>query len=379
MSTDTGTQPSATAQGVLSRMRWLEVGILSKAPPPRAWLLRNPELDANVLPLGEAGFVAGAGGTSKTFAMISLAISVALARPWLDTYSVEHSGRVALFLAEENASECHRRLDSVARSMGLTEDEKRLVERSVLCVPLMGLTCNLITGSESTDVAGAIFRQLEAEAAGEPWRLIVFDALSRFAGVETETSNAAAASFLKVVEKFTTLPGNPTVAVVHHSNQASRTPGLVVGTTAMRGVTALGDNARWVMMLSADDSGLVTLKLTKSNYGPHHPQLPELQLCRREHGVLSPASADEVADALASSPSQAVSRKEAAHADEDLGLKIMGEVRKHPGRYPSANKLAEAVGGTRSTVLAKIKQLLQSGRLVMGSTGFEVCALKVAA
>lgn len=364
-------QPAAVAN-VISRMRWMPAGTLSTKPPPRLWLFRDTELDMNVIPLGEVGFVAGAGGVSKTFCVIAAAIAIALGKSWLETFDAVTPGRVALFLAEEGAEECHRRLDSVARALRLTEEEKRTVEARVLCVPLVGVTANLIKGDADTDVAKAMFLELEAMAAeGPPWRLIVFDALSRFAGDITETSNSAGANFIKVVEKFTSLPGTPTAAIVHHSNQASRTPGQAMTTSGIRGVTALTDNARWAVTLTADDGGMVEMRLSKSNYGPHFPHLPLLKLARRDEGVLSPASEAEIMASAAKASEKKANSAAAKGADEDLEWKLLAEVQRHPKRHNSANKLYGAVGGTKATVMAKVKALVECGQLVLGPDGFE--------
>lgn len=355
-----------SAADAIARLRFLGEGALSVEPPPRLWLLRDADSATPAVPLGEVGLIVGAGGTSKTYAAIALAVAVALGGRWLDSYQVDHAGRVALFLAEETSEECQRRLYYVSEALGLDADARRLVEQRVLVAPLAGVSARLaVQGGGDADVARAFYDRL-----GElgDWRLVMFDSLSRFGGADTEVNNAAAADFIKILERFVTLPGTPTVACIHHTSQNSR-DGRIVGATAARGVTALVDNVRWAIAMSADDNGIVTLRVVKSNYGPTYPQLPELALARGAHGVLRPATVEELATASEKRKAQKGDKGDTGKALESA---LLAEARKHPTRYTSKTRLAEAVTGTKAEKLKVIARLVEEGRLHFGPEGCRI-------
>jgi hypothetical protein len=128
--------------------------------------------------------------------------------------------------------------------------------------------------------------------------LIVLDPLSRFAGVETETDNAAATRFVQAIESLTEAPGNPTVLVAHHTTKTSRKgedPAL--DATAARGASALTDGVRWVLSMLPEKpdvpgipSPFVHLELVKSNYSP---PAPRVTVVREDHGTLRTMNAAE--------------------------------------------------------------------------------------
>lgn len=359
-----------STDAALARLQFLEEGSLSKQPPPRPWLLRGDDAATPVIPLSEVGLIVGAGGTSKTMATIALASSLATGRPWLGTFNptLEGCGSVAIFLAEESQDECKRRFYWVAEAMQLSKEERRLVERRVLCAPLAGVKARLVNSGADTDVAHDFHHALGERR--DDWKLVVFDSLSRFGGADTESSNSAAADFVNVLERFTKLPGSPTVACVHHTNQVSR-DGRAVNAASARGVTALTDNARWMASMSVDDAtGFVAMRITKSNYGPMYPSVGEAVLRRGEHGVLHRVTDAELAETRANRQAT----KSTKARSEDLDQEILAEARKHPDRYKSKSALAVAVGGTKGITLRAITVLVEDGRLEFTPNGCHVPA-----
>lgn len=362
--------PNYAEHPAIARMHWLEAGALDVEPEPRDWLIRDGE-QRGVIPLGEVGFLGGAGGTSKTYTALWLAISIATGRPAFGTYEVAARGASVLLLGEESQEECNWRLYQLAKALKLSADERREVERRVLVAPLKGVASALVAAGAvgDTELAHALFDKLSAERRDDaPYRLIVLDSLVRFGASDTEISNAAGAAFVVAAEKYTLLADKPAVMIIHHSNQASRVQGMAMGTTGLRGITALSDNARFVMTLTGDEnSNLVTMRVTKNNYGPKHPTQPELMLAVREQGVPGLASVEELA--AATEKTKIDSSKEARDAAEDVQFAILAEVRKHPGRHCSKNKIYAAVGGTKQTVLAQINALATDGRIVINAAG----------
>lgn len=285
---------------------------LTLIPPKRTYLL-SLEMEGKpqpVLPLGKVGMFAGAGGAGKSWAMTQLALAVATGADWLG-FTVESPGRVLLVLGEEEAEEARRRFFFAADAMGLSPERLELAAQRIWVLPMAGRSVALTReldpnedhhgGLPMTDLALEIERRLSG--GDEPWRLVVLDPLSRFAGADVETDNAAATRFVQVLERLTQTHGTPTVLVTHHTTKGAR-QGQVSGTTdasaatGARGSSALTDGVRWQANLNAlprfpDVPRLVELAFVKNNYGP---PTDTVTLCapREKHGALQGATPQEI-------------------------------------------------------------------------------------
>lgn len=268
-----------------------EWGAVKEQPAPRSWLLSRPDPETNgdtsvgVLPLGKAGLLYAEGGTGKTFALTQLAVSVAVGRRWLEHFGCPNPGPVLLALAEEDPEEMKRRIWAVGRAMRLTSAQEELVERRVVAVPLAGTMVSLFEADGASDSAFMCWLKAKLHLAKEPWRLVVLDPLSRFAGLDTEKDNAAATRFVQQVESLLKAPGNPTVLVAHHSRKPPSGGGQAqADVNNARGAKALTDGFRWSAELAHSGSEGATFKVTKSNYAPRGASV---SLVRDESGCLS--------------------------------------------------------------------------------------------
>lgn len=346
---------------LIQMAEWLELDDMLVEPPPRIWLAKHG--DDGIIPMGEVGLVVGAGGTSKTYLMISLVVSVALGKPWLDKFTIANPGNAAIFLAEETKLECRRRFYYVCKQMKLSRAELELACRRVLCAPLSGVPTRLVdskTGGISADANG-LGTYLSGYGSRGPWQLIVFDSLSRFGGEMTEKDNAAAAEFVRIAEQFAHLPGGPAIAIVHHTSLSARNPNSDVPITP-RGVTALHDNCRWVVTLHPDvETNQVSIRVSKSNYGPTYPVVPETVLRRGDHGALAVVPEDEL------EAEREAREAENRIADEDT---VYRECQRHPGRHTTKTELATACRGRKRDMLAAIGRLLEQGRIMCDEEGF---------
>lgn len=353
------------SQWDLSPPEWLE----REAPPPRRYLLRNPD-GSGMLPLGKAGTFTAQGGIGKTMAVVQLAISVATGRPWLGHYRVDLGSprRVLLLLGEEEREEVYRRLYYAAAGMGLTDDEWTAVCSLIIAVPLAGKPTPLLSLSRDmvaeTQHLVALRSLLAAE---EGWGLIVLDPLARFAGVDAESSNLLATRFVQTVEALCeAAPGGPTVLVVGHSSKMSRREGKADA----RGVTALTDGFRWhatLTPLEKDPGTGCTLSIEKNNYGP---PTPSLVLLRREHGILSTASeAERVARELAAQEAAKAARAEKDRikesADEERLAELAARVAVLVADRPGINNrtLRGALGGKTTLAGRAIERALLLGMI----------------
>jgi hypothetical protein len=299
----------------------------SQEPAKREWLLRLPgppgpeRLDAGVLPLGKVGMIAAPGGAGKSWAVTQLALAVATGRDWLG-FKVDRPGSVLLILGEEEEEEARRRLFYAAAAMGLGQEERERAAKRLWVLPMAGRPVALTRELERvegdalpvTPMAEELERRLKDTTPPAPWRLVVLDPLSRFAGGDVEKDNAAATRFVQVVERMAHL--GPTVIVTHHTGKVSRAdeseakPGAqkteAAATIAARGASALTDGVRWVARLSGRPRRegaprLSDLVVVKSNYAP----TPDpVTLCADENanGALRVARPDDLRDYDAAAP-----------------------------------------------------------------------------
>jgi RecA-family ATPase len=216
---------------------------------------------------------------------------------------------------------------------GLTAAEKALVASRIVVAPLMGQAVQLIAPADRYGTEPprptAFAEELRArlEDSPEPWSLVVVDPLSRWAGPDTETDNAAATKFVQLLETFTRAHGNPAVLVAHHNTKASRREGELDDTGA-RGASALSDGVRWhaAMRAKTHPEGahgvgiprMAELRVVKTNYGM--PLDETLWLARDEGGWLRAARGVEKAAFV-----EAVKKAEAkAKAEETKQSKPRG-------------------------------------------------------
>ena len=258
----------------------------STAPKPRDWLLMRPgdngDSHVGVFPAGKVGMLAAAGGVGKTAALVRLALSVATGREWFKGgWFPPTRGRVLLALGEEDAEEIQRRVYYTALEMGLDPAARKLAVDNITALPLAGIPLPFVQQGANGNAVEAegldAIRDILDKRAGDGWRLLIFDPLSRFASSDAEKDNAQATRLIQAFECLTSVKGGPGVLVAHHTSQQSRKDGDA-STSAARGVTALTDGVRWVASLTPRNESApkdakaawrrTELALTKTNYGP---------------------------------------------------------------------------------------------------------------
>jgi hypothetical protein len=341
-----------------------------RPPPPREYLLEHPNGDG-LLPRGKVGLFSAAGGTGKTTALVQLAISVALRRPWFDHFNIgkKAGDRVLLLLGEEDADEVARKIYYTCADLGLAPAERREVEELVVPIGLAGHALPLLRGADNSNCEGTEHGDaiLELLHAKENWGLVVIDPVSRFTAVNVESDNIIATRYIQELERFTQTPGKPTVLAVGHTSKADRQ----AGEANQRGVTGLFDAVRWAATLNAKSKHRVEFEAKKNNLGPPSDMVP---LLRGDHGLLR-----------AEAPQQRVEREEAeqaaAEADRtaaeavkesrrrvgfdqriaNLTDKCLDFVRRRPGQTKS--QVAAALGGRKSDAMTTIDKLAANGMI----------------
>ena len=325
------------------------------APPPRDFLLRREGEGA--LAQGIVGLLVAPGGRGKTMGLLQLSLSVAVRRPWLDTFDAARPGRVVLGLAEEELGEVRRRLYWAARALDLTAHERNLAEQNIVPLGLAGQHVGLVETTPKGTFPSALHAALIEKLSAAEYDLVILDPLSRWAP-DCESSNATATSAIQALEALTKAPGNPTVLVAHHTPKWSRREGTPTDSTAARGVTGLVDAVRWCAVLGGRTETDISLAITKSNYAR---QGSPVALVRDDSGILRPATAEELAAARGAEHAQEAERRAAV-------LALVGE---EPGI--GKGRLRDAVPGRAEVAAATIEALVMEGAIVNLGTGAKHC------
>lgn len=336
-------------------------------PPRRTWLFRDTRTDRGVYPHGRAGMFVCEGGGGKTTALVQWAIAVATGGVCFGHLQVVTPGDVLLVLGEEDAEEVARKAYNACRATNAETPP----EGSIVALPLAGVPSEMVVRDPNGNPTDGPFllwlRDYLARPRVRPWRLIVLDPLSRFAGLDAEKDNALATRFIAAGESLSVQTG-ASVLISHHTAQAARSGGKVA-TTAARGVTALTDGVRWVATMGVDENAgcdawpdlaeTVTFRVTKSNYAKKPAPIllrrdsdhggalvplddTEMEILARARASVAPtaikaaarkASAEErerdKAAALDQRKADAAAKLAERHAEEDAALRATLE--KSPG------------------------------------------------
>jgi hypothetical protein len=248
----------------------------------------------------------------------------------------------------------------------VSDDDVELVLRNLDLIPACGLPVALTT-SLDTDL-GLLPETLRchelremvraAAADGRPYSLVILDPLSRFAGTDVETDNAAATRFVQVLESLTCEEcGRPSVLISAHERKKQRDDDPD-SADPIRGSSALKDGLRWVARLDQKKRkdgapDLQVLRVVKTNLTRSGLKLT---LCRPPdwHGALRVATEDEV---------EAYDQKSGRVEADDSALpdeKILAELAKGPA---SGNGLVKELHVHKTAIGTACTRLEEQGRI----------------
>lgn len=249
-----------------------EFGDIVEEPKRETWLLMDSLTQKPALPIGRAAMLSASGGTGKTTSLAQLAVSVALGLDWCG-FTVNTMGCVVLACGESDGELMKRHLWRACNQLELDETQRLRAMSQIKALPLYGKEVNMLSGkfNERTDFLRQFNKHLTKLAIEEKcqWSLVILDPLSRFAGSDTESDNAAATKFAQAVETLCKLPGTPCVLCAHHSSKQSAKDGQ----NDSRGVSGLRDAFRSVSIMTRHMiEGLVAVHMqcNKSNEAPHY-------------------------------------------------------------------------------------------------------------
>lgn len=305
------------------------------------------------LPAGKVCLLAGAGGSSKSYLSLELAMHVAIGEPF-GPFKPTKPGKALLLVAEEDREDIHRRIAAIRAVELFGDDDIELIKKNVGVYGIAEEDWRMLFHDEAGDPQETeVVEQLiqEVKAIGD-CRLLVIDPMVAFnGGSENDSADMAKLMFtLNRIAKTTKC----CVLVVHHTNKqgsgnetfANLTQGVV------RGSSALVDNARAVIvfarMTKADaplynvDPGqagkFVMCGFVKNNYGPH---TPDTVFAIGAGGALR--HAPEVTKVHAT-----VAKAQRVMEDASWPLRIARTMQEHP--EDSVRDWARALNTTHTTV-----------------------------
>jgi len=262
--------------------------LLAAPPPPLEFVLPG------LLP-GTMGLLVSAGGVGKSMLALEIAASIAIGRDVFGLFGeAPRPGKVIVVAAEDPAEILAHRLHALAKS--LTAEERVIFLDRVRIKGVLGQGWSLGTWNGQSFQPSAGLVTLAAEI--EEWRpaLVAFDTLNRCLAGISENDNAIVGAVVSEIER-TIAPTRTAALVLHHVTKGAALAGLGDAQQAIRGASALTDNARLQLNLvgmsleeaeardiaTEDRRQWVRLVWAKANYSPPRP---DLWLRRLAGGVL---------------------------------------------------------------------------------------------
>jgi len=343
-------------------------GFMDNAPPAIEWAFEN------CIPCGKVTLLAGAGGSSKSFLTLTLALQMC-AQLEFGPFKPVTPGKALLLVAEEDRTDVHRRVHAISTAKMYSDAQRDAILAGVGVVSVRGLDWRMLYHDETGDVQETDrvdYLISEIKMLGDV-RFVVLDPLVAFNGAN-ENDNAEMSRLMFTLDRIANETG-AAVLIVHHVSKGGQVTSLNDASQAVvRGASALVDNARSAILLtrlpradaplfniSPDDAGrYVACRFIKNNYGAHMPDAmftieaggslrhaPEVQ---RVHSNLSSAQRDMDATATAARIAHAL------HTGN-------GEI--------TQRDIAEQIGKSQTLVNRHITQMLEAKhatRTGMGKT-----------
>jgi hypothetical protein len=243
-------------------------------PPPIEWVCQP------CLPKGKVTVLSGAGGTSKSFLSLMIAMHAAIGEPFGPF--VPRKGRpvrTLMIAAEEAADDVFRRVAAICKALAFTDEQKKLIADNLAVMPARSVDWRMLGYDENQNVIETsrpdyIIEQARLGAV----ELIVLDPLVKFNG-GNENDNGEMAYLMAVLDKVAERTG-AAVLVIHHVSKSGVQN--EVTQASVRGASAIVDNARAAFVLTrltkqtgplfgidpADAGRFVMCSFVKNNYGP---------------------------------------------------------------------------------------------------------------
>jgi hypothetical protein len=228
-----------------------------------------PQLDF-VLPgllSGSVGVIVSAGGVGKSFVTLETMLSIAAGQDLFKIWNVDPApGRVVYLNLEDPAIAIRHRLRSLGRHLedrwewagGQNPHERdwSAIEERLDIYPAVGRGFSIARLNErGLPEVSETWRSFIQQMRDLSPRLVAVDTMNRAVPGLDENSSGHMSLVLGALEELAQEVGCA-VIVLHHANKASMVTGTGAEQQAIRGSSALSDNARWqcnLMRMTAQD------------------------------------------------------------------------------------------------------------------------------
>jgi len=273
-----------------------DIGRLLSTPPlPMMWAV------VNILQLGRGAVVSGIGGSSKTRLLYHIAIGVIVgSMPW--NWEIGSTGKAVLVLTEDTADDLQRTLHAICNGMGLSKDQRELVQQNLVVYPLAGRDVKLLARNESKALVKTPHFENLVEKVNDMGgvKFVAIDpALSITQGDESDQNDQRMVG--KMVDDLAVQTGAACLLAAHSTKASQQADELT--SHSSRGAGAITDAVRAefaMRTMTASEAGKagitdleerkrhVQLVVTKANHLPPAAFVP-IWLRRGDGGVLSAA------------------------------------------------------------------------------------------
>jgi len=261
--------------------------LANEAPPPMQWVINE------WIPASAVGMLVAAGGFSKTWLALKLAIDIAIGNALnRKPFEIGEHGPVIYLNVEDPRDEMGRRVHEIITHENYGPVVIEMMTRNLFILPGVGIVGPMAGLDDCRNPQETEFAIMVKRACEEiKPKLLILDTKARLFGL-TENDTDHNSQWMQIFEKIAIQTGC-SILILHHMNKVGR-GSLTPDVNAARGGSSQTDNARFVMTLSeinpetaADENinskDYVQLTCIKSNYG----KIPApIMFKKTENGVL---------------------------------------------------------------------------------------------
>lgn len=313
----------------------IDIDEISRDDPPPIYRIEG------LLPEDSLSLVSAYGDGFKSWLLYSMAIAVSTGTPWLGRFKTVRANALIIDY-EQGKRECKRRLRGLLNGLGLTPPKGSI---------------RLMTMPELWLFEPDLEHILVALIKKHDYRLVVTDSLangSEGSGVSENDSRFAGP--LRVLKRVASRTGC-TFVVIHHDRKTKVDKEGETITETDKRQTPRGTGA----IFNALDQSFSISTVSEDVFHVEHVK-PRFGIKHEPFTVTISGQAPGAVTMTATTRSESKSAADASRLKR-CAEKFVTALRRHPDGL-SANKLHEAVGGTKATNLETIKTVAKAGFIV---------------
>ena len=308
---------------------------------------------------GKVGALVAAGGTGKTTLLLTLGVSIAIGQPFMDCEVTQ--GTFVLLSNDDPQGDLDVALARVVGAMKLNDGDIELVKCKVRVHSLQGLKGDkTFSASVGGTAAGTGLEDLIVEAVRgiHDLRLLALDTLRQFSGGSSNDEQVVKLTIGGATEVASRT--GAAIVIAHHTGKMNFRDGIT-DMYCGSGSAAIADNARFVLLLQSTTWKDIESKVQRTGREAGDPLV--LQSTRGSLLVKAPPPIFMHRDGFSVARIAGTTLSPAQVLDERDRV-VLRAVR---GGHQSKNSIASAIGGKKTSVLARIDDLESRGHLLNGS------------